>query len=151
VAAVDATDLKIIDLLRTNARRTLGDIGKRVSLSPAAVKRRLDRLEEEGYVLRYTVITDDIKLGRSVDAFTELRINGLADVDELIKLAATVPEIDAVYVTAGDPDFIVRVRAASNERLLEIINQFRRTKRIATTKTNIVLGSWDRIRDTKPG
>jgi DNA-binding Lrp family transcriptional regulator len=150
VPQIDETDVEIIDLLRTNSRRTLGDIGKRVSLSPAAVKRRLDRLEADGYVLGYTVITDDAKLGRTVSAFTELRIYGRTAVDDLIKIAARVPEVDAVYVTAGDPDFIVRIRAANNERLLEIINQFRRTDRIAGTKTHIVLGGWDRMRDADP-
>jgi DNA-binding Lrp family transcriptional regulator len=148
---LDETDREIIELLRTNSRRTLGDIGKRVSLSPAAVKRRLDRLEADGVVLGYTVVTDDAKLGRAVEAFTELRIYGRTAVEELIKLAATVPEVDAVYVTAGDPDFIVRVRAANNERLLEIVNRFRRTDRIASTKTHIVLGGWDRMRSTASG
>jgi DNA-binding Lrp family transcriptional regulator len=145
---MDGTDLEIIELLRTNSRRTFGDIGKHVSLSPAAVKRRLDRLEADGFVLGYTIVTDDTKLGRPVEAFTELRIYGRTAVEDLIKLSATVPEVDAVYVTAGDPDFIVRLRAANNERLLEIVNQFRRTDRVAGTKTHIVLGGWDRVRST---
>jgi Lrp/AsnC family leucine-responsive transcriptional regulator len=145
-AEIDNTDLEIIDLLRQNARRTLGDIGRTVSLSPAAVKRRLDRLEAQGYVLGYTVVTDDARLGRTVEAYTELRITGRTVVEDLIKLATTIPEVDAVYVTAGDPDFIVRIRAANNERLLAIVNQFRKTQRIASTKTHIVLGFWDRMR-----
>jgi Lrp/AsnC family leucine-responsive transcriptional regulator len=141
---IDGTDREIIELLRANSRRTLGDIGKRVSLSPAAVKRRLDRLEADRVVLGYTIVTDDSKLGRAVEAFAELRIYGRTAVEDVIKLAAKVPEVDGVYVTAGDPDFIVRIRAASNERLLEIVNQFRRTDRVASTKTHIVLGGWDR-------
>jgi Lrp/AsnC family transcriptional regulator, leucine-responsive regulatory protein len=144
---IDNTDLEIIDLLRKNARRTLGDIGKTVSLSPAAVKRRLDRLEAQGYVLGYTVVTDETKLGRTVEAYTELRIYGRAVVEDLIKLATTIPEVDAIYVTAGDPDFIVRLRAENNERLLAIVNQFRRSQGVGSTKTHIVLGFWDRMRE----
>src|SRR5450759_2316139 len=45
---VDATGLEIIELLRADARRTLADIAGRVSLSSAAVKRRIDRLERDG-------------------------------------------------------------------------------------------------------
>ena len=42
---LDAIDRTILDLLAENARRTFGDIGKRVGLSAPAVKRRIDRLE----------------------------------------------------------------------------------------------------------
>lgn len=145
VPLVDETDLEIIDLLRHNARRTFGDIAPRVCLSPAAVKRRLDRLEAAGVVLGYSVIVDEAKLGHPVEAFCELRISGRSDVDDVVALASDLPEVRAVYVTAGDPDFLVWLRVPTNERLLEIVNQLRRTQRVFATKTQIVLGGWTRL------
>ena len=38
---LDGTDLEIVDLLVADARRSLADIGRRVALSPPAVKRKL--------------------------------------------------------------------------------------------------------------
>lgn len=142
----DATDLEIIELLRRNSRRTFRDIAHRVCLSPAAVKRRVDRLEAAGIVDGYTVVIDEAKLGRPVEAFIELRISGSSDVDDVVAIAADLPEVSAIYITAGDPDFLVSLRAANNERLLEIVNHFRRTKRIVSTKTQIVLGGWTRTK-----
>jgi DNA-binding Lrp family transcriptional regulator len=42
---MERIDVQIVALLRENARRSFQDIGKRVSLSAPAVKRRVDRLE----------------------------------------------------------------------------------------------------------
>ena len=56
--AVDATDRKIVALLRQNARRSFQDIGGKVGLSAPAVKRRVDRLQSEGVIRGYTAVVD---------------------------------------------------------------------------------------------
>ena len=45
---LDETDREIIDLLEQDSRRSFAEIGKAVSLSAPAVKRRVARLEEHG-------------------------------------------------------------------------------------------------------
>jgi Lrp/AsnC family leucine-responsive transcriptional regulator len=52
-ADLDQTDHKIIELLSQNARRTMADIGERVSLSASAVTRRIERLERSGVIAGY--------------------------------------------------------------------------------------------------
>ncbi|MGH2873717.1 MAG: Lrp/AsnC family transcriptional regulator, partial [Solirubrobacteraceae bacterium] len=76
---LDETDERIIELLREDARRTLTDIAARVNLSPAPVKRRIDRLEKLGVITGYTVSLDHALMGPSIEAFTELRFAGDAD------------------------------------------------------------------------
>ena len=61
---LDQTDHKIIELLSQNARRTMADIGERVSLSASAVTRRIERLERSGVIAGYTVVVDHRKAGR---------------------------------------------------------------------------------------
>ena len=70
---IDDTDRAILALLRENARRTVADIATRVNLSPAPVKRRIERLERLGVIVGYTVVTDETKLEGAVEAFTELQ------------------------------------------------------------------------------
>jgi len=64
---VDGTDLEIIALLERDGRLTLAEIGKKVSLSPPAVKRRLDRLEAEGVITGYSAQVDYAKLGQPIE------------------------------------------------------------------------------------
>ncbi|MEZ5077251.1 MAG: Lrp/AsnC family transcriptional regulator [Solirubrobacterales bacterium] len=138
---LDGTDLEIIDLLIRDGRRTLADIGKVVSLSAPAVKRRLDRLEESGVITGYTTRVDYAKLGRPIEAFTELRFAGRTKVADIAGIARDLPEVDAVYTTAGDPDALVHLRVRDVADLTRVIDLLRRSGKVVGTKTLMVLGT----------
>ncbi|MEU9336948.1 Lrp/AsnC family transcriptional regulator [Streptomyces sp. NPDC048290] len=141
---VDSVDSMIIDLLVQDGRRTVTEIADHVSLSPSAVKRRIDRLERVGVIAGYTVILDHDKLGSGFEAFVELRFAGDVEV-ELITMAATsVPEVLEVFTVAGDPDALVRVRVSGVLHLREVIDRLRRAGPVIGTKTLMVLGAWRR-------
>ncbi|MEU5848702.1 Lrp/AsnC family transcriptional regulator [Saccharopolyspora shandongensis] len=143
---LDATDHEILALLREDARRTLSDIASRVTLSTAAVKRRIDRLEEAGVIRGYTVQVDHAKLGWAVEAFIELRFLGTSGVDEIIQTTTRMPEAQAVFTIAGDPDALVWLRVRDMAHLQRTIDEIRRSHRVTSTKTLIALDSWERGR-----
>lgn len=138
---IDDTDRAIIDLLKVDARSTLAYIADRVALSSPAVKRRIDRLEREGVITGYTVQVDHAKLGRPLQAFTELRFAGDTPVDEIARIADDIPEVEAVFTTAGDPDAIAWIRVSDVEHLKRVIDLLRRSGLITGTKTLMVLGT----------
>jgi Lrp/AsnC family leucine-responsive transcriptional regulator len=136
---VDGTDLEIIDLLSGDARRTLADIGARVSLSAPAVRRRVTRLEELGVIVGYTTRIDHAKLGRPIEAFTELRFAGRTKVADIASVARGLVEVDAVYTIAGDPDALVHLRVRDVADLTQAIDMLRRSGNVTGTKTLMVL------------
>jgi Lrp/AsnC family leucine-responsive transcriptional regulator len=141
---LDATDLEIIELLRRDARRTLADVAERVSLSAPAVKRRVDRLERDGVITGYTALVDHARLGRPLQAFTELRFAGNLPVDEIAGIAEDIPEVQTVFTTAGDPDALAWIRVRDVEDLKRVIDLLRRSGRVTGTKTLMVLGTSSR-------
>jgi Lrp/AsnC family leucine-responsive transcriptional regulator len=138
---LDVTDRRILELLQDNARRTFGDIGAQVGLSAPAVKRRIDRLEEAGIIRGYTAVVDHGKLGRPLEAFAELRFAGKTRVDDIEGIAADVPEIQAIFTVAGDPDALAWIRVRDVQDLKRVIDQLRKSGKITGTKTLMVLGS----------
>jgi Lrp/AsnC family transcriptional regulator, leucine-responsive regulatory protein len=138
---LDGTDLEIIDLLSADGRRSLSEIATAVSLSAPAVKRRVDRLLELGVIKGFTAVIDHEKLGRQIEAFTELRFSGKTKVADIAGIARELPEVEAVYTTAGDPDALVHLRARDVEDLTRVIDLLRRSGRVTGTKTLIVLGT----------
>ena len=146
---LDETDRAILDLLAENARRTLGDIGNRVRLSAPAVKRRIDRLEAAGVILGYTTRVDHAKLGRPLEAFTELRFSGDARVDAIASIGADIPEVEAVFTIAGDPDALAWIRVSDVHELKRVIDRLRGTGEVIGTKTLMVLGTSALDRATK--
>jgi Lrp/AsnC family leucine-responsive transcriptional regulator len=147
---LDKTDHQIIELLSQNARRTMADIGERVSLSASAVTRRIERLERSGVIAGYTVVVDHRKAGRPIQAFTEVRFAGTADLKEIKETAIQLPEVQAVFTTAGDPDALVWLQVPDVERLGQVIEQLRRRGRVTGTKTLIVLDTWSPPADREP-
>jgi Lrp/AsnC family leucine-responsive transcriptional regulator len=138
---LDGIDTKIVDLLVKDGRRTLSDIGKAVGLSAPAVKRRLDRLEQDGVILGYTALLDHSKLGRPIEAFTELRFAGKTKVADIAGVASGLAEVEAVHTIAGDPDALVHMRVRDVADLTRVIDSLRRTGKVTGTKTLIVLAS----------
>jgi len=141
---LDDLDQRIIDLLRDDARRTITDIATRVNLSPAPVKRRIDRLEQLGVITGYTVTVDHALMGPSIDAFTELRFAGDADIDEILAAVEEIPEIREVFTMAGDPDALLRIRVDDVQHLKVVVNRLRRSGRVTGTKALMVLDRWVR-------
>jgi DNA-binding Lrp family transcriptional regulator len=142
MAELDAVDQRIIGLLQANARQRLADVGAQVSLSVSAVKRRIDRLEADGVIVGYRAVIDQDKLGRRLEAFAELTFAGDTKVADISGVAAGLPEVQAVFTTAGDPDALVWIRVRDIADLTRVIDLLRRSGRVTSTKTLMVLDTW---------
>ena len=138
---LDAIDHRILELLVEDARRSASEIGRQVNLSPAAAKRRIDRLERIGVIAGYRALIDHTKLGSRIEAFTELRFAGTTQVGDIDRAVANLPELVEAFTIAGDPDALVRLRVTDVDHLKRVIDRIRRTGKVTGTKTLIVLGS----------
>ncbi|WP_340637696.1 Lrp/AsnC family transcriptional regulator [Bacillus cereus] len=66
---VDYIDIKMLNLLKENSRVQWRDIGKEIHMIGQAVGNRIRKLEEEGIIRAYTILLDEMKLGKSHLAF----------------------------------------------------------------------------------
>ena len=137
--SLDETDRAILHALQEDARRSVKDIAEQVNLSPAPVKRRIDRLERLGVIRGYTVVLDQTKVGPAMEAFTELRFAGDTSVEDILDSMSRLPEVREAYVTTGDPDALVRLQVEDAPHLQRVVNQLRRSGRVTGTKTLLVL------------
>lgn len=139
---LDDIDRSILLLLRADARRTVRDIAERVGLTVAPVKRRIDRLEGTGVIEGYTVRVNSSRVDSGMEAIVELRVAGDMDLDTILSFSSHLPEVREVLTLAGDPDALVRVRAATIQELQRVVNALRTNGRVTGTKTLVVLGNW---------
>ena len=138
---LDQTDYAILNLLGLDARRTFGNIGEQVGLSAPAVKRRFDHLEQSGIILGFTTRLNHVKLGRPLEAFCELRFAGETRVDAIARIGDDIPEVEAVFTIAGDPDALAWIRVRNVDDLKRVIDLFRSSGLVTGTKTLMVLGT----------
>lgn len=143
---LDDTDHRILELLQEDARRTVRDIAAAVHLSPAPVKRRIDRMELLGVIVGYTVVLDQSKVEPALEAFLELRMPGHVDTEDVVRSVMAMSQTQEVCTTAGDPDAIVRVRVSDVHELQRFVNTLRGSGMVTATKTLMVLDRQSRMR-----
>jgi Lrp/AsnC family transcriptional regulator, leucine-responsive regulatory protein len=136
---VDDPDRQILALLVEDGRRTYDDIGRRVSLSAPAVKRRVDRLRREGALRGFTAVIDHSAFGDHTEALVELFF---APGTLLERVAATLrahPEVVEAWSVTGEADAIARVRTHDNAHLERVIMELQRDGLVERTRSQVVL------------
>jgi len=121
---LDETDAAIVALLQQDGRRPYGEIGEAVGLSEAAARQRVNRLRESG-LMRIVAVTDPVAVGRGVVATIGLTVSG--DTRQTAARLAQIAEVEYVVVTAGGFDVIIELVCATEEELLDVINDDVRT------------------------
>jgi len=138
VASIVLDDIskRIIEQLQADGRQSYAAIGKAVGLSEAAVRQRVQRLQEAG-VMQIVAVTDPLTLGFRRQAMIGLKCDG-----ELMKVAddlADMDEIDYVVITAGSFDLLLEVVCEDDDHLLEILGRVRGVPSVTSTETLVYL------------
>ena len=138
---MDDTDRKIVALLRENARRSFKDIGGKVGLSAPAVKRRVDRLEEEGVIRGYTAVIDPHAFGWHAEAFVDLFCEGGMSGDAIKRVVEPEPRVASAHTVAGEASAMLHVMAEDTKDLELALERIRDTEGISRTVTEVVLST----------
>jgi DNA-binding Lrp family transcriptional regulator len=139
---LDDTDHKILVLLRENARRTLADIGGHVSLSVAAVKRRVERLERDGVIRGYTARVDNSLLGDAIEVVMEVYCADRTSPGDIRPSFEHLDEVVTGFTVSGEPDVLLRLRVDSVAHLEEVVERVRRDPNVVRTRTMLVLSTF---------
>lgn len=108
---MDKTDLRILDLLQTDATRSTADIANAVGLSASPCWRRITLLEESGAIRKRVALLDRDKLGLHVLVIVNVRLTShgrqsLAAFEERVR---QFPEVMQCFTVMGAIDFVLVV------------------------------------------
>ena len=136
-AALDDVSKAIVEQLQQDGRRSYAEIGKAVGLSEAAVRQRVQKLQDAG-IMQVVAVTDPMQLGFYRQAMVGIRVTG-----DSTKVAAKLGEIDAVdyiVLTAGSFDILVELVCESDDDLIELLNhRIRQIDGVQSTETFVYL------------
>jgi Lrp/AsnC family leucine-responsive transcriptional regulator len=143
----DETDRKILACLTEDGRATYDDVGRQVSLSAPAVKRRVDKLRSAGVLKGFTALVDPAALGATTEALIELFYAPGIGLDEVRESLRPLPEVVEAWSVTGDADCIVRVRARDPKDLERVIMELQREASVVRTRSLIVMSRLIERRD----
>ena len=136
---MDDPDRQILALLVEDGRRTYDDIGRHVSLSAPAVKRRVDRLRDRGALRGFTAVVDHAALGDRTEALIELFFAPGTLLEQVAGTLRSHPEVVEAWSVTGDADAIARVRTHDNADLERLIMDLQRDGLVQRTRSQVVL------------
>ncbi len=135
--SIDTIDELIIAELQQDGRRPYTQLAKRVGLSEAAIRQRVQRLLDTG-VMQIVAVTDPMRLGFHRAAMVGIKVDG--DIRKVAEQLSTFDEVVYVVLTAGTVDLLAEVVVSDDEALLELLNdRIRRIPGVQTTETSIYL------------
>ena len=123
---LDATDRRILTVLQKEGRITNAELSERVNLSPSACHRRVQRLEEEGFISKYVALLDTRKIGKPTTVFVEITLQGQADelLDAFEREVARIPDILECHLMAGQADYLLKIMTEDTEDFARIHRQY---------------------------
>ncbi len=138
---MDAIDEKIIAELTRNARISPSELAGKVLLSRNAVRQRIERLERRGHITGYTIVSAGGDTGDVVSALVLVyRQDRMRGGDVLAALKRS-PEVVICEILSGDFDIMVRLEAASLERVRGIWKDIAQMPGVRDTVTALTLSS----------
>lgn len=114
MAAMDATDRKILTHLQENAAQPVAEIARKVGLSVTPCWRRIQRLEETGIIRKRVALLDPQKIGVGMSVFVSVRTNqhNAEWLQNFARMISAMPEVVEFYRMSGEVDYLLRVVVA---------------------------------------
>ena len=126
----DAVDCQMIELLQKDGRISNTDIAKRIGISEATVRTRLNRL------IQIVAVSDPIKLGFKIVGNIRIHVD-IRKMDKIIKELQKLKPLWFIVQTTGgtgiDTEFVVKSLDELNELIFEEINKIDGIIRTETT------------------
>ncbi len=136
---MDAIDEKIITELTRNGRISHSELASRVLLSRNAVRQRIERLEREGHVAGYTIVRAGADTSGVVSAFVLVYRQDRMRGGDVLAALQRIPEVVICEILSGDFDIMVRLEAASLERIRNIWEDIAEMPGVRDTVTALTL------------
>lgn len=145
VMKIDATDIKILNILQRNGRITNSALAKEIKISPPPTHERVKKLEKNGIIKKFVALLNPSTVGIGTHTFVEVMLRGHTreNVTAFIKAAQEMDEIMECHHVTGDADFLLKIAVQdipAYETL--ILHKLTTLPHVSNLKTMVVLSTF---------
>jgi Lrp/AsnC family leucine-responsive transcriptional regulator len=138
-STLDAIDQALVQALCTDGRASYQELGKTIGLSPTATADRVRRLVRTGIIRGFRAVVDAERMGRTVEAAIDVRLELGTDRDEFVAVLRSHPAVvEAVHVT-GHFDYQLRVFCSGTSELDAVLGSLKSSGIVVETATRVLL------------
>jgi Lrp/AsnC family transcriptional regulator len=108
---MDKKDRRILELLQQDAMLTAAELAEQVGLTTTPCWRRIQKLEEQGYIRKRVALLDRKKMNVGTTVFVSVRTSRHSDewLQRFTDAVNTMPEIVEAHRLSGDTDYMLRI------------------------------------------
>jgi len=116
-SSFDGTDLRILNLLLEDSRRTNKEIGQEVHLTGQAVGLRIRRMQDNGVIESYTLRWNPGRIGLGIEAFVTVFLDAGTIHAAFLAFAQEDDRVVRIDHTNGEGCYLLLVRTRGIEEL----------------------------------
>ena len=138
---MDATDQKLLSLLRVDCRMSVAALAQKLGVSRGTVSNRITRLEDTGVIVGYTVRLRPDARPDEIKAWMCIAVQGN---EARLVIASLLGEagVATLHDTNGRWDLLAELRAQNLAELAKVLERIRLIKGISNTETSIHLETY---------
>ncbi|MGC8661635.1 MAG: AsnC family transcriptional regulator [Nitrososphaeria archaeon] len=133
---MDDIDLKLLEFLKDDGRASYIDLGKKLNLSEAAVRRRVRKMVDDGTIKRFTL---EIKERERAMALTLLSTAPNTPTYDVAGRITKINGVEKVYEITGQYDIAVLMSGPNIAEVNKVIDEIRKADGVINTNTVIIL------------
>lgn len=131
------TDVKLLDLLRANAREPTASLARKLGLARSTVQERIARLERDGVIKGYTVRLAEGEAAR-LRAVVMISTDP-KQADRVSVELKKMPEVRSLAALSGSFDLVAMVETETAARIDALLDRIGRVPGVARTVSSIIL------------
>ncbi|EJF89318.1 Lrp/AsnC family transcriptional regulator [Bartonella tamiae] len=137
---MDQIDLKLIELLRRDARVSISEISSRLNISRATVRARMKKLEKKGVIRGYSIILHNDKTDNFIRGIMMIEVDR-HNADRVADILSAFPEVDFIHTTNGRFDLIIELKTQNLAEFDTILRNIRLVSGIKASETHLLLAT----------
>jgi len=122
MSTVDETDVKILEMLEEDGRRSFTEMAEKLKVSESAIRKRVSTLLSTGVIKKFTIRVDNVKMGLNTVAIVGIDVES----DKMLEIAQLLcnnREVKCVATSSGDHMIMLEVWARSGKELSKLISE----------------------------
>ncbi len=136
---MDDLDRILLDTLSLDGRTSYAELGRKIGLTRASVKERVEKLREEGIIESFTITINPEKLGKLVSAFFEIDVEPWC-LDEVAHTLGEEEAVENIYLMTGSSTLHMHALLTDMDALERfVLERVYALKGIMRVRTHVIL------------
>ncbi len=140
--ALDAVDLRLVQLLSADARATNASLATSVSVAPSTAHTRLHSLLRRGVITGFHAATNQSSIGNGLQAMIGVSLQAGArqeNIHDFVDAVCLLPQVVQMFFVSGSEDFLIHVAVPGVAELRQfVLDNLSGQRRVASTKTSVI-------------